>query len=277
MAKSKINDQLKWFGRFVRRSMKDWDIPGAAVGIVKGGRTIYTKGFSLRDVNHDLPVTENTLFGIASCTKAFTATAIGILVDEGKLAWDKPVREYLPEFKMYDPVATEQATLRDLLTHRTGLPRHDMVWSDPSATREELLKRLGHLMPSKDFRSVYQYNSLMYMAAGAVLEKVTGQTWEQFVKERILFPVGMNDSRFWTDDFSKEDNLALGYLNTERGIRPAPRYAGSHNMPYAIAPAGSIVSNVGDMCRWLQLQMRAGKIRGNVIVSERNLSEIHTP
>ena len=276
MTTSKTNDRLSGYDRFVRQCMRDWDVPGAAVGIVKGSRTIYAKGFGLRDVRRRLPVTENTLFGIASCTKAFTATAVGILVDEGTLEWDVPVRNYLPEFKMYDPVATQRMTLRDLLTHRSGLPAHNYVWSAPSASRPELLKRLRHLKPNKDFRSTYQYNNLMYMAAGAALERVTGQTWEEFVKERILLPTRMNNSRFWTGGFSEKDGLAIGYL-AGQGARPAPRHPGAHNRPYAIAPAGSIVTDVGDMCRWVRLQMAGGGIGNNAVISKHSLNEIHTP
>lgn len=274
---SHTNGRLRGFDRLVRQCMKDWDVPGAAIGIVHKGRTLYARGFGLRDIDSGHPVTERTLLGIASCTKAFTATSCGILVEDGKLGWDTPIRTYLPDFRMYDPVATRLMTVRDLLTHRSGLPGHNFVWSTSSATRLQLLKRLRHLKPSRSFRSTYQYNNLMYMAAGAVIERLSGQTWEDFVRDRILKPSRMTDTRLWTNDLSDVDDIATGYMNQGQGMAPDPRVPGDHGVPYAIAPAGSILSNVLDMCRWLELQMAGGKSGKTRIISEQALKEIHTP
>ncbi|MFH1573696.1 MAG: serine hydrolase, partial [Acidobacteriota bacterium] len=221
--------------------------------------------------------TEDTLFGIASCTKSFTATALGILADEGMLSWNKPVRDLMPAFRMHDSMATERMTPRDLLTHRCGLPRHDYMWVTATASRADLFDRLRHLQLSKDLRSAFQYNNLMYLAAGMLVERLTGKTWETFLRERILSPLGMDDTRLWMDDFSGAGDIAVGYYRLKDKLRPHQEPLGSNKQPPAIAPAGGLASNLADMCRWLQLQMNGGKIGRRRIISEDNLREIHAP
>src|SRR5947209_2156500 len=142
--------QLHGFDEFVRDIMRDWKVPGLAIAVIKDGEVIFSQGFGKRDVEAGLEVTTQTLFPIASCTKAFTTTAMAILADEGKLDWDTPVKRYLPTFKLYDLFASEHMTPRDLVTHRSGLPRHDLMWYNSSATRQELFDRLQYLEPSKD-------------------------------------------------------------------------------------------------------------------------------
>ncbi|MFQ6032023.1 MAG: serine hydrolase domain-containing protein, partial [Candidatus Zixiibacteriota bacterium] len=196
--------------------MKEWKVPGLAISIVKEDKVIYTKGFGFRDVKKGLKVTPHTLFAIGSCTKAFTAVAMGFLVDEGKLDWDKPVREYLPSFKLKDPFASERMTPRDLVCHRSGLPRHDLVWYNSSTSREELTHRLQYLEPSKDFRTTYQYQNLMFMTAGYMVGKIAGKTWEEFVRERILEPLGMEESNFSVEDSKKAPDFALPYFKDKQ-------------------------------------------------------------
>jgi len=162
---------------FVDQIMKDWKVPGLAVAVIQDGKVIFTKGYGYRDVDKKLRVTPQTLFAIGSITKSFTVTAMGMLVDDGKLDWDAPVRNYLPGFKLYDPVASERMTPRDLITHRSGLPRHDLVWYSSNFTRADMVRRLQYLEPSKDFRSAYQYNNLMFMTAGYLVGQVAGATW----------------------------------------------------------------------------------------------------
>jgi len=267
-----LGSQLEAFDRFVTRSMKCWNVPGLAIGIVKDGRTVYAKGHGLKDIRRRLPVTEHTAFAVGSCTKAFTTTAMGILVDAGKLDWDKPVREYVPSFKMHDPVATEQMTPRDLVTHRSGLPRHDMVWEGTLHDRDALFHRLRYLEPGKGFRSVYQYNNLMYMAAGVVVEHVAGCSWETFVQKRILDPLGMTSVTFCAADMARLDDFSLGY--DRRGQRVV-RVKQEKVMP--VGPAGSMNAHVIDMCRWVTLQMNRGKVGRKRIISEKNLKVVHTP
>src|SRR5437660_2088944 len=188
--------RLQGFDDFVYQVMQDWKVQGLAIAIIKDGEVILSRGFGKRDVANDLDVTPHTLFPIASCSKAFTTAALAVLADMGKLDWDTPVRVYMPEFKLLDPFATERMTPRDLVSHRSGLPRHDMAWYNASATRRELFERLQYLEPTKDFRSLWQYQNLMYMAAGYLVERITGQTWEEFVRQHLFAPLEMTASNF---------------------------------------------------------------------------------
>jgi len=267
-----LGSQLKGFDQFVARAMKNWNVPGLAIGIVKDGQTVYAKGHGLKHVRRRLPVTAHTSFAIGSCTKAFTTTAMGILVDEGKLDWDKPVREYMPSFKMHDPVATEQMTPRDLVAHRSGLPRHDMVWEGTPCDRDALFHRLRYLEPSKSFRSVYQYNNLMFMAAGVLLEHLAGCAWETFVQQRLLDPLGITSVTFSAADMAGLDDFSLGYDRRGKRIVHVP-----HENIVPVGPAGSMNAHIIDMCRWVAFQMNLGKVGRKRIISEKSLKVIHTP
>jgi len=262
----------KGLGAFVRRAMAEWKVPGLAVAVVKGGRTIFAEGFGLRDVKGGLAVTPQTLFAVGSVTKAFTATALGVLVDEGKLGWDTPVRDVLGGFRLRDPVATERATVRDLLCHRTGLPRHDNVWYALKATREELAGRLRHLEPSKDFRARWQYQNLMYVVAGMAIEALAGQSWEAFVAERILQPLGMTAANFSVADSQAVSDFAMPCRpKAGRTVRTDFYELGP------LAPAGGINASVAEMARWLSVNLSGGRRRGRRIVSAEALKEIHSP
>lgn len=263
---------LKGFDTFVTKTMEEWKVPGLGISIVKDGKVIFSKGFGFRDVKKGLKVTPKTLFAIGSCSKAFTAATMGILVDEGKLDWDKPVREYLPSFKLKDPSATEGMTPRDLVCHRSGLPRHDLMWYGSSATRKELFDRLQYLEPSKDFRMTFQYQNLMFMTAGYMVGKVAGTTWEKFVQNRIFGPLGMNDSNFSVEDSKKAPDFALPYAEKEDKVIEIP----FRNID-TVGPAGSINSNVIDMAGWLLLNLNKGKFGEKQIISEESLREIHSP
>ncbi|TEU08978.1 MAG: serine hydrolase [Candidatus Aminicenantes bacterium] len=263
---------LRGFEKFVTKTMEEWKVPGLGISIVKDGKVIFSKGFGFRDVKKGLKVTPRTLFAIGSCSKAFTAVTMGILVDEGKLDWDKPVREYLPSFKLKDPFATEGMTPRDLVCHRSGLPRHDSMWYGSSATRKELFDRLRYLEPSRDFRTTYQYQNLMFMTAGYMVGKIAGTTWEKFVLDRIFGPLGMNDSNFSVEDSKKAPDFALPYMEKEDKVIEIP----FRNID-TVGPAGSINSNVIDMADWLLLNLKKGKFGEKQIISEESLREIHSP
>jgi len=263
---------LKGFDTFVTKTMEEWKVPGLGISIVKDGKVIFSKGFGFRDVKKGFKVTPKTLFAIGSCSKAFTAATMGILVDEGKLDWDKPVREYLPSFKLKDPFATEGMTPRDLVCHRSGLPRHDLLWYGSSATRQELFHRLQYLEPSKDFRTTFQYQNLMFMTAGYMVGKVAGTTWEKFVQDRIFGPLGMNDSNFSVEDSKKAPDFALPYMEKDDKVIEIP----FRNID-TVGPAGSINSNVIDMADWLLLNLSKGKFGEKQIISEGSLNEIHSP
>ena len=266
------SERLAGLETWLGEEMARWQIPGLGLGIIANGEVIYSGGFGLRDVANNRPVDVDTLFAIGSCSKAFTTFGMGLLVDEGKLAWDTPLREYLPDFRLADPVATELATPRDIVTHRIGLPRHDFVWYGSAATRRELYEGLRHLPPSKTFRQGFQYNNLMYMTAGVLIERISGQTWEKFIRERIFEPLGMARSQFSVRDSETSDNAALPY-DWEAGKSTLIPF---RNLD-AIGPAGSINASIREMLPWLKLQMHGGQHEGAALVSAATLREMHTP
>jgi CubicO group peptidase (beta-lactamase class C family) len=270
--KEEKKPNLKGFNEFVTKGIAEWKVPGMAITIIKDGKVIFAQGFGFRDVKQNLKVTPHTLFAIGSCTKAFTATAMGILIDEGKVDWDKPVRTYLPAFKLYDVVASERMTPRDLLCHRSGLPRHDLMWFGSSFNRKELFDRLQYLEPNKDFRAVWQYQNLMFMTAGYLIGEVLGTTWEDFMKKRILEPLEMKETNLSVSDSQKAPDFALPYREKKDQIEPIP----FRNID-AIGPAGSINSNVLDMANWVLINLNKGKFKEKQIISEGSLAQIHSP
>ena len=261
--------------------MREWDVPGCCVGVVKGSRQVHAGAYGVRDIEHGKPVTQDTLFYTASFGKTFTATLIASLVDDGVLDWDRPVRDYLPWFRMHDELATRRATLRDFLSHRTGLGRHTRLWVHATLSRPDVLKRLRHLQPKRDFRCALEYSNVNYIVAGAVAELVTGRTWEDLVRTRVLDPLGMTATRFVTDDLPADADVATGYERTATGNQPFRRdfrktwSLAATNGP--CAPAGALLSDVRDMGRYLQLHVRGGMAGTRQIASHRNLAQTHTP
>jgi len=199
------------FDPFVEQALKDWNAPGAAVAVVRGDRVILIKGYGYRDVEKKTPITPQTLFAIASITKSFTVTDLGMLIDEGKAGWDVPVRTLFPAFKLYDPILTEQISLRDLVTHRSGLPRHDMVWYSSNFSRDDLVRRLQYLEPNKPLRALFQYNNLMFMTAGYIAGILDNRNWEDSVRARVLSPLAMNSTTFSLAVLENSPDFALPY------------------------------------------------------------------
>jgi len=263
---------LDGFDNFVEATLKDWTVPGSAVVVVKDGEVILSRGYGLRDVERGLEVTPRTIFAIGSATKAFTTMSLALLADEGKIDWDTPVRQYLPSFTLYDTFATERMTPRDLVTHRSGLPRHDLAWYNSPASRAELVGRLRYLQPNKDFRTVWQYQNLMYVTAGYLVEVVTGRPWEEFVKERIFTPLGMGRGNLSVDDSKRTDDYALPYKDEDGKPVEIP----FRNID-TIGPAGSINSSVEDMARWLLLHLSDGSLGDKRVVSAGQLAQLHAP
>src|SRR5689334_21036183 len=251
-------------------AMKQWKVPGVAIAVVQDGKVIYAKGYGYRDLEQKLPVTTATLFPIGSITKSFTALTFAILKNEGKVDWDTPVRSYLPEFPMNDPVASEQATPRELVSHRIGLPRHDLVWYSSDFSREGMVHRLRELKPNKGFRSAYQYNNLTVMTMGYLEGKLTGLGWEGAIRQKIFAPLGMSHSDLSVTEIEKTDDHALPYELKKEVVTKVPY----HNID-AIGPAGSINSSVDDMSRYLIFQLGDGKYEGKQIVAESDLREMH--
>lgn len=264
------------FDEVVQQIMHLWSAPGLAVGIVHDGAVVYRKGFGTRDGPSSAAVTPQTLFAIGSCTKAFTTLGLAILADEQKLDWDRPIRSYLPTFKLIDAFATERMTARDLTTHRSGLPRHDLVWYTSTASRAQLVSRLQYLQPSADFRYLWQYQNLMYMTAGYLIEQISGMSWEDFTQQRIFAPLGLHATTFFTSKVSQLADFAPPY-----GIDVGSATSAPHRLPIQVspaeAPAGGIVSTIDDMCRWLRFQLGNGDLDGVHVVSEEQLAQMHQP
>ena len=270
-----VPSALQGFEDLVLKVMAEWKVPGLSVAVVADGRMVYTRGFGYRDLDRKLRVTSRTVFGIGSCSKAFTATTMGILVDEKKLEWDKPVRDYLPAFKLADEVASARLTPRDLITHRTGLPRHDNVWIRSPLSRAEMFDRLRFLDFSRDIRQVYQYNNLMVMTAGYLVGAVAGTSWEEFARTRILDPLGMAETNFSTDDSLRREDFSRSYTLVKGRVEEFPFYNAD-----ALGPAGSINSTAEDMARWLLMNLNRGAYGEKLdkrVVSERTLAQIHAP
>jgi CubicO group peptidase (beta-lactamase class C family) len=258
---SQSDPRLRGLDTFVTKVLKDWNAPGVAIAVVEKNKVIYVGGFGYRDVEKKLPVTENTLYAIGSCTKAMTCAILGTLASEGKLDLDKPVRNYLPELKFKNEYTNNHVTLRDMMCHRTGLPRHDMSWYASWASRNEFLKRIEHLEPTYELREKWQYNNFMFLAQGVVIEKITGKSWEQNMKERILNPIGMSTTNFSTKDMEKSDDKSLAYATNAQGV--------IKHIPYrnidAMGPAGSVNSSAKDMAKWLITWINGGKYEGKDI------------
>jgi CubicO group peptidase (beta-lactamase class C family) len=278
-APSRRRDRLADLDPYVERCLKDWHIPGLAVAVLQDNEMIYAKGFGLCELGRGEAVTDHTRFYIGSCTKSFTTAAIGLLVEEGTLAWDRPVRDFLPWFRLLDPVATERATIRDLLTHNTGVPRHDMLWVTSEATRRETCGLLRHLPASKDLRGGYQYNNLMYMTAGQLIEEVSGQSWEEFVRTRFLQPLGMNRTGFCPELVNGGEDCATGHTEVRGRMVPWPRAARQdpHTNIGPCSPGGAIFSDVHDMCQWLRLHLGRGRVGRRRLLREATVRELHSP
>ncbi len=266
---------LKDFDAFVQRTMSNWKVPGVAIAVVKDGTVVLSKGYGLRDVQHNLPVTAQTLFPIASITKSFTVATLGTLASEGKLDWDKPVREYLPDFRLYDDVLTARVTPRDLVTHRTGLPRHDATWYRSGLTREEMYARLRYLEPNRDLRREFQYNNLMFMTAGYLAGKLAGTSWEDAVRTHVFQVLGMQSSGFdFGGSFKSASDVAHPYQKDDtEGVHEAPIYPGDA----ALGPAGAIVSNLSDMTQYLLMYLNRGKHGDRQVISEADIKQMTSP
>jgi len=236
--------------------LTDWHIVGFAVVVVEKDKIVYSKGFGYRDVDKKLPVDGNTLFAIASCSKAFTATLIGQLVNEGKLDLDKPVTSYYPNLKFYTDNMNNIITARDMLSHKTGLPRHDYSWYFfPSDSRDSLVKRIQFMEPTATVREKWQYNNFMFLALGEIDEQLSGKTWETNIKEKIFAPLGMTRSNLTIKDLAADPNASLGYGLKKDSILKKMDY---YNISGS-GPAGAINSSVNEMANWVTAWINDGK------------------
>ncbi len=272
-------EALEGFDDFVNQTIKDWHGAGAAVAIVQGDKVVLLKGYGYRDIEKKLPMTPKSLCAIASITKSFTVTNLGMLFDEGKGTWDAPVRSAFPAFKLYDPVLTEQISVRDLVTHRSGLPRHDMVWYSSDFSRDDLIRRLQYLEPNKPLRSTFQYNNLMFMTAGYVAGLLDNKKWEDSLRARVLAPLGMSATTFSLKELQASPDFALPYQKGRDLKAELKRMPFEATCPdtCALGPAGELNSNAEDMSHYLLFHMNRGKYNGKQVLSENNSSQMQTP
>jgi CubicO group peptidase (beta-lactamase class C family) len=257
---------------YLPTAFDEYQIPGAGVAVVKDNQILFQGGVGYRDHEKKIPVDSHTLFASGSTGKAFTATILGQLVDEGKLSWNDPVIKYVPEFRTKDPVANVQLTIRDIQCHRSGLPRHDLAWLFSDASRQELLEKIQFLEPFAPIRSAFYYNNFMWTLAGIVGERITGKTWEENVKERIFIPLGMNDVNCSVEDTQKTKNFSYPYQIVSGKIERVP----FHNIN-SLGPAGAINSHIEDYTKWLMMNLNKGQNAGRQIISAASLGEIHAP
>jgi CubicO group peptidase (beta-lactamase class C family) len=267
------NPDLSSLDQTINSVMSDWRIPGATVSIVNGNSVVYMKGFGVRDIRTKQPVTADTLFDIGSATKAFTAAVIATEVDDGKMQWDGRVNTYLPSFHLSDPEADEHVTIRDLLCHRTGLPGADMVWYGTTLSRDELIHRVAYVPSRAGFRSRFQYQNLMFLAAGEAAGHVAVSTWDDLVHTRIFAPLGMSRSVTTVAEAQKSDDVATPHEHNPDGSVKAVAWYDLDN----VAPAGAISSSARDMAKWLEFQLGDGTYQGKRLISEKNLREMHEP
>jgi CubicO group peptidase (beta-lactamase class C family) len=254
----------------IQKAMTDWEVPGLAVAVVKDGQTVLARGYGVRKQGEKAPVTEQTVFGIGSATKSFTAACVALLVDEGKLRWDDPVTKHLPEFQLSDPWVTREITLRDLLCHRSGLPLGNMLWQNGAFDSEEILRRLRYLKPTSSFRSRYGYQNLPYLVAGQVAARVSGKSWADLVKERLFGPLGMRASSTTTRGIEQNANTATPHWKRDGPVRTI-----DWNHLDRIGPTGAINSSISDMAAWLQLHLAQGKHEAKRVFSRESAREMH--
>lgn len=254
-------------------SREAWGVPGVAVAIVKGDEVVYLGAVGVKEQGKPEPMTPDTVCAIASTTKAFTCTAIAMQAEEGLLSWDDPVSKHIEFFRLSDPLANANVTLRDLVTHRTGVSRHDLLWFYSDLTREEILRRIGFAKPNTSFRTTYEYNNVMYLAAGYAAGRAEQSSWEEVLQRRILTPLGMTNTSFSVEDALKAADHSSAHETNRAGERKIVPWTHLENC----APGGGLNSSVRDMSKWLRFQVNGGEFEGKRLISAEKLQETHAP
>ena len=274
---AQYDKQLQKIEDLVRKTQKEWKIPGVAISIVKDDEIIFAEGFGMRELGKPGKVDNQTLFAVASNSKAFTASLLALLADEGKLRFDDPVTRHMPNFKMYDPYVTREMQIRDLLIHHSGLPTFggDHLWIGNDLSADEIIFRLRYFEPTKSFRTTYQYQNLMYLVAGEVYPAVTGESWSDGIKNRILKPLGMSATNTSVKDLADQSNVAAPHEEVNGRLTAIP-YDNLDN----VAPAAALNSNVSDMAQWMRVNLNSGAIDGKQLLSAemvKSMQAIHIP
>lgn len=272
LSAQQIPRALRGFEPWMTRALAAFGVPGAAVAVVRNDSMIYARGFGVRRWGDPAAVDAATIFAIGSASKAFTAAAVGMLVDEGKVRWDDQVSRHLPGFAMYEAYATREMRVRDLLTHRSGLARGDLLWYGSPLDGEEIVRRIRFLRPSSSFRTTFGYQNLMFLAAGQISTRHDGRPWDEVIRDRIFTPLGMGASSTSVRALAGLENVASPHALIDDTLRTVP-WRNIDN----VAPAGSINSNVLDMARWVRFQLDSGRFEGRRLLSAATWAEAHTP
>ncbi|HET9235088.1 MAG TPA: serine hydrolase [Candidatus Eisenbacteria bacterium] len=270
-----VASRLQGFDAYMEKILSDWNAPGIGVGIVVGDQLVFAKGYGHRDYGKKLPFTPKTLIPIGSNTKLFTAVAAGLLVEEGKLTWDEPIRQSVPSIQFYNDDLNRSVTLRDMLAHRTGITRHDTIWYLSPDSRKQLFEKIKYLEPKEPLRTLFLYNNMMYCATGYMIELVSGQPWEAFVRNRILKPLEMTHTYYTINEMTKQPDFGVGYTEKRDSFE-------IYHIPYyedtpGIAPAGAIISSIEDMSHWLIALMNNGQYKGKQVLPGSVLKETLRP
>jgi CubicO group peptidase (beta-lactamase class C family) len=254
----------------IAEAMDEWKIPGLAIAVVQNGQVALVKAYGLRDVEAGLPVTTDTQFAICSITKSFTSTGLALLVDERRLDWKKPVRDYIPEFRLHDAVATDRITVRDLLCHHSGLPRHDWIHMPADLSSAQMLAAMRYLEPSDDIRSIFQYQNLGYLVAGMVAERISGQSWTEFTRVRLTDKLHMTVT-FTAQDLAAAADAAAPYaMDGDARLR-------AKLWPISTTASGGINTSIADFANWLRLHLDKGEFEGQRLLSPGLIRELQTP
>jgi CubicO group peptidase (beta-lactamase class C family) len=268
-------DPVSRFDSYVQQAVHDWQVPGLTVTVVKEGRVLFKKGYGIRELGKPEPVDTQTLFAMASTTKAMTAACLGMLVDEGKLHWDDPVTNYLPDFQLYDPAVTRELRIRDLLIHNTGVGNADFLWAAMQIPSDEILHRLRLVRPAYSFRSSFIYQNIMYLAAGKVVEKASGIPWETFIRKRIFEPLNMRRTQALFREVT-DANRAKPHIEVKDTIRVVDSRL-EEGLVDAVGPAGSVWTCPDDISAWMQCMLDSGRFAGKTLLKPATWAELFKP
>lgn len=264
--------RLRALDRYVEKTRVEWRAPAIAVAVVVRDSVVFAKGYGVLEQGKPATADENTIFAIGSSSKAFTTASLAMLIDQGKLKWDDPASGFLPGWELADPWVTREITVKDLVAHRVGLDRADRIWGATDFDRDEVLRRQRYIKRVVSFRSLFGYNNHMFAAAGQVIKNVSGMTWDDFVKRRIFEPLGMVRATTSTKPLATMANVATPHAWGRDSVIPVPW----HNLDN-IGPAGSINASAREMAEWLRLQLGRGLYRGQRLISEASIKEMHSP
>lgn len=262
------------FDKYVEKAARDWNAVGLGIAIVKDDSLVFAKGYGAIELGKPARVNEHTRFAIGSTTKAMTSAALAMLADEGKLRWDDKLIDYIPELRLYDAYATRELTIRDVLTHRSGLPGTDLFWAVDENTLPftDVIKRLRYIRPNSSFRSTWTYQNVVYSLGGTIIERVSGMSWDAFIRTRIFAPLGMNESEALVSQIAGKANVAVPHAEIRDTLRVIPVKSTD-----GVAPAGSVWSSVSDMSKWMRFVLDSGRVGTKRLISPTNFRELVAP